>query len=110
VYRSLEETYCDWQELWPRHQNLRDDVMACIEMILQLGMDVIVVDQTCNEQARSGLKTVCVLVPGLLPMDFGWKKERVFDLPRLHTVPRTSGYRETDFEPDMQDILPHPFP
>jgi ribosomal protein S12 methylthiotransferase accessory factor len=110
AYRSLEEAYCDWQDLWPRNQDLRDDLMACIGMIMQLGMDVIVVDQTCKEQALTGLKTVCVLVPGLLPMDFGWKKERIFDLPRLRTVPRTAGYRKADFEPDMQNIIPHPFP
>jgi len=107
---SIEEAYRDWQVFWPRHQDLRDDLMACIGMMMQLGMDVIVVDQTSNEQARSGLKTVCVLVPGLLPIDFGWKKERVFGLPRLRTVPRTAGHREDDFEPDMQNIVPHPFP
>jgi ribosomal protein S12 methylthiotransferase accessory factor len=108
--RPLEETYGDWQDVWPRNRDLRDDIMACIGMIMQLGMDVIVVDQTCNEQASTGLKTVCVLVPGLLPMDFGWKKERVFDLPRLRTVLRTAGYRKADFEPDRQNSIPHPFP
>ena len=110
VCRSLEETYRDWEDIRPYNQDLRDDLLFCINMIMQLGMDVIVVDQTSPEQARTGLRTVCVIVPGLLPIDFGWNRARVARLPRLRTVPRTTGYRETDFELRMQDIVPHPFP
>ncbi|HZU70650.1 MAG TPA: TOMM precursor leader peptide-binding protein [Ktedonobacteraceae bacterium] len=110
VCRSLEESYRDWEDMRPHNQDLRDDVLFCIEKIMQLGMDVIVVDQTCPEQSRSGLCTVCVIVPGLLPVDFGWHKARVGRLPRLRTVPRAMGYRETDFELHMEDIIPHPFP
>lgn len=108
--QTLEETYRDWTNTRPAHEDLRDDLNYCLNMLLDLGLDVIVVDQTCSELASSGLKTVSVIVPGLLPIDFGWRRERVFDLPRLRTVPRTAGFRDTDFLPDLQDVLPHPFP
>jgi ribosomal protein S12 methylthiotransferase accessory factor len=110
ICRSLEETYHDWEDIRPRTQDLRDDLLFCIDMIMQLGMDVIVVDQTSPEQIHTGLRTTCVIVPGLLPIDFGWNRARVANLPRLRSVPRTTGYREIDFELRTQDIIPHPFP
>lgn len=107
---TLEETYRDWMAMRPANHDLRDDLNYCLKMILDLGMDAVVVDQTCTELASNGLKAVSVIVPGLLPIDFGWKRERVFDLPRLRTVPRTAGYRTSDFSPDLHDVAPHPFP
>jgi ribosomal protein S12 methylthiotransferase accessory factor len=108
--RTLEETYRDWAAIRPVNGDLRDDLNYCLKMVLDLGLDVIVVDQTCSELASSGLKAVSVIVPGLLPIDFGWKRERVFNLPRLRTVPRTAGFRATDFFPDPLNVAPHPFP
>ncbi|WP_165423849.1 TOMM precursor leader peptide-binding protein [Ktedonosporobacter rubrisoli] len=108
--RTLEETYRDWEKIRPHNRDLRDDALYCIDEIMKLGMDVIVVDQTSPEQARFGLRTASVIVPGLLPIDFGWQNARVAHLPRLRTVPRTAGYRETDFEIDLRSIVPHPFP
>lgn len=110
VTRTLEATYRQWNTERPRNQDLLDDLSYCMEMLFQLGLDIIVVDQTSREQIASGLKTVRVIVPGLLPMDFGWERDRVLDLPRLRTVPRTAGYRQTDFLLDAQKIVPHPFP
>ncbi len=108
--RVLEEAYRDWYEQHPRSYDLRDDLLFCIEHMQRLGMDVIVVDQTAPEQASSGLKTACVIVPGLLPIDFGWGRDRALSLPRLRTVPRTAGFRKTDFVPDSAAVVPHPFP
>jgi ribosomal protein S12 methylthiotransferase accessory factor len=108
--RSVEETYRDWQAQCPRTLDLRDDVLYCIDQLARLGLDVIVVEQTAPEQRLSGLRTACVIVPGLLPLDFGWGRERALALPRLRTVPRTAGYRQTDFTPDPATIIPHPFP
>ena len=108
--RTIEETYRDWETKRPRRRDLLDDLRFCMEAVFKLGLDVIVVDQTCPEQVASGLKTVCVIVPGLMPMDFGWERDRVLDLPRLRTVPRTTGHRSRDFIPDARQIIPHPFP
>jgi ribosomal protein S12 methylthiotransferase accessory factor len=110
LMRSVEETYRDWLTQFPHTLDLRDDVLYCIDLLARLGMDVIVAEQTAPEQKPLGLRTACVIVPGLLPLDFGSGRERALSLPRLRTVPRTAGFRQTDFEPDFSDIVPHPFP
>lgn len=107
---SMEELYKGWMEEQPRSYDLLDDLHYCLKQILDQGMDVIVVDQTCPEQEPVGLKTASVIVPGLLPIDFGWRRQRAFDMPRLRTVPRTAGFMPTNFEPDLQNMAPHPFP
>ena len=45
----------------------------------------------CPEQRDLGLHTVKVLVPGLLPIDFGWQRQRALHLPRLRTAHARSG-------------------
>ncbi|HVB25161.1 MAG TPA: TOMM precursor leader peptide-binding protein [Ktedonobacteraceae bacterium] len=107
---TVAELYHEWEEKRPRSHDLLDDLRYCIDEILQLGMDVIVVEQTCPEQEQTGIKAASVIVPGLLPIDFGWGRDRVFDLPRLRTVPRTAGYLEKDFDPTLSNPAPHPFP
>lgn len=107
---TINELYGDWLQQRPQTYDLTVDLRYCIDEILRLGLDVIVVDQTCPEQDAIGLKTVCVIVPGLLPMDFGWERQRAFGLPRLRTVPRTSGFLDSDFDPAHNQLVPHPFP
>jgi ribosomal protein S12 methylthiotransferase accessory factor len=107
---SVADLYQGWMEKRPQSLDLRDDLQYCITEVLNRGMDVIVVDQTCAEQERVGVKVACVIAPGLMPMDFGWDRQRVFDLPRLRTVPRTSGFLETNFDLAMSNRAPHPFP
>ncbi len=106
---SLQETYAGWQEKYPQHNDLREDLNHCINEMLRREMDVIVVDLTSPDQERVGLKTVRVIAPGLLPIGFGWDKVRVGDLPRLRTAPRIAGYLEKDFNPTMMNRAPHPF-
>lgn len=109
-FTSVDECYSTWLEERPRNLDLTDDLRYVIDHVLKLGMDVIAVDQSTPEQDRVGLKAASVIVPGFLPIDFGWKQIRAFDLPRLRTVPRTAGFRDTDFEPAMLNLTPHPFP
>ncbi|WP_042377838.1 TOMM precursor leader peptide-binding protein [Streptacidiphilus melanogenes] len=82
--------------------DLRDDVRRCVDALAAAGHDVIVVDQTSREQRRLGLRTVRVIAPGLLPMDFGWSRQRALHLPRLRTA-----------RPGAPDrplrLVPHPF-
>ncbi|HEY0546564.1 MAG TPA: TOMM precursor leader peptide-binding protein [Pyrinomonadaceae bacterium] len=109
--KSVEETYQKWNEERPFNLDLRADVQYCIEQLNSIGLkQVIVVDQTSPEQERLGLKTACVIVPGLLPIDFGYERQRIRSLPRLYTVPRTAGLRATDLTPAEINPLPHPFP
>ncbi|MEY9962506.1 ribosomal protein S12 methylthiotransferase accessory factor [Streptacidiphilus sp. MAP12-16] len=97
---SLEQIYADWQRQRPRSQDLLEDVLFCRDELVKAGFDVIVVDQTSPEQELLGLRTVRTLVPGLLPMDFGWSRQRAIRMPRL----RAPGLRD-----DALRLVPHPF-
>ena len=59
------------------------------------------VDQTTAEQRGMGLRTVRVLAPGLLPIDFGWARQRALRMPRL--LGALSAGAELH-------RVPHPFP
>ncbi|MFI5806012.1 TOMM precursor leader peptide-binding protein [Streptomyces sp. NPDC051561] len=107
--RSLAELYGNGSVL-PVSDDLRDDLDACVGAVTDAGFDVIVVDQTMPEQRRLGLTTVSVLVPGLLPIDFGWTRQRALGMPRLRTALREAGLRERDLEPADFNPAPHPFP
>lgn len=107
---SIDEAYRQWNEERPRNDDLRLDLQYCIDEITKRDMDVIVVEQTLPELAGSGLKVACVIVPGLVPIDFGWGRYRVVGLPRMRTVPRTAGYQATDFDLALLNTAPHPFP
>ncbi|MEU9337684.1 TOMM precursor leader peptide-binding protein [Streptomyces sp. NPDC048290] len=90
--------------------DLRDDLERCVAAVTGAGFDVVVVDQTLPEQRRLGLHTVGVLVPGLLPIDFGWSRQRALGMPRLRTALREAGLRERDLTPADLNPAPHPFP
>ncbi|MDI5961761.1 TOMM precursor leader peptide-binding protein [Streptantibioticus silvisoli] len=108
--RSLPELYAGWQERRPRTADLRDDLAVVREELTGAGFDVIVVDQTTPEQRRLGLRTVATLVPGLLPIDFGWNRQRALTMPRLRTALRRAGLRATDLAEQEVRRVPHPFP
>nr|WP_244501117.1 TOMM precursor leader peptide-binding protein [Streptomyces sp. TP-A0874] len=90
--------------------DLRDDLERCVAAVAEAGFDVVVVDQTLPEQRRLGLNTVSVLVPGLLPIDFGWSRQRARTMPRMRTALREAGLRDQDLMPDQLNPAPHPFP
>ena len=107
---SVEETYQAYRANHVPHYDLLDDLQYCMDIVLKLGMDVIVVDQTAPELEETGLKVTRVIVPGLLPIDFGWGLQRAYNLPRLRTVPRSTGFLKEDFDPTLLNTTPHPFP
>ena len=90
--------------------DLREDVERCVAAVTAHGFDVVVVDQTPAEQRAHGLHTVKVLVPGLIPIDFGWKRQRAPLLPRMRTALREAGLRPDDLAPEDLHPAPHPFP
>ncbi|MFJ9077472.1 TOMM precursor leader peptide-binding protein [Streptomyces sp. NPDC102278] len=88
--------------------DIREDLERCVGVVTGAGFDVVVVDQTLPEQRALGLHTVSVLVPGLLPIDFGWSRQRALGMPRLREFTRAAGAGDreaVDFNP-----APHPFP
>ncbi|MER5638911.1 TOMM precursor leader peptide-binding protein [Kitasatospora sp. NPDC002227] len=90
--------------------DLREDLEACVGALGAAGFDVVVVDQTMPEQREFGLHTASVLVPGLLPIDFGHRRQRALTMPRLRTAARAAGLRERDLTPEEFNPAPHPFP
>jgi ribosomal protein S12 methylthiotransferase accessory factor len=90
--------------------DLRDNLQEAVSRYTDLGMDVIVVDQTAPEHVAGGFSCVKVLIPGTLPMTFGHQFRRVDGLPRLYRVPALLGYRDRPLRPDEVNPDPHPFP
>ncbi len=112
--RSVDALYDGWLGERPGGLDLSDDVRFLTERFAALGSDVIVVDQTCPEQEPIGIRTVSVIAPGLIPIDFGWERQRVLHHPRLRAFldgdldtvhGPESGYGATGLHP-----RPHPFP
>ncbi|MFD0225694.1 TOMM precursor leader peptide-binding protein [Streptomyces hirsutus] len=109
--RPFDEVYGDWERHGrPRTGDLRDDVAVVRDELVAAGHDVIVVDQTSPEQERAGLRTVATVVPGLLPIDFGWNRQRALLMPRLRTALRRGGHRDSDLTDADVVRAPHPFP
>ncbi|MFD5986228.1 TOMM precursor leader peptide-binding protein [Streptomyces cyaneofuscatus] len=106
----LEEVFADWQPLRPRTGDLLDDLRCLRDQLTGAGYDVIAVDQTTPEQHRMGLHTVSTTVPGLLPLDFGWTRQRALHMPRLRTALRAAGRRADDLPEAEIKAVPHPFP
>lgn len=109
--RRMADVYRRWEEeLRPRTGDLLEDVALCRDELVRAGHDVIVVDQTTPEQEVMGLHTVCTLAPGLLPIDFGWSRQRALRMPRLRTAAHRAGLSGRELEEHGIRRVPHPFP
>lgn len=108
--QPIDSVYQDWERIRPRNNDLVDDIYYCKDLLVQAGFDVIVVDQTSPEQELFGMHTVRVLAPGMIPIDFGWNKQRALHMPRMFTAFRRAGWRTTDLDPGELNRVPHPFP
>ncbi|MCP2329549.1 ribosomal protein S12 methylthiotransferase accessory factor [Hamadaea flava] len=108
--RPMREIYADPRPAPPLADDLHEDLERCVRAVTGHGFDVIVVDQTTPEQRPLGLHTACVLVPGLLPIDFGWSRQRALTMPRLRTAHRLAGLTEHDLSDDDIHPVPHPYP
>jgi len=105
--RPYGSVYAGWD---PRSGDLLAGLRQVLDALSDAGLEAIVVDQTTPEQERMGLRTVCTLVPGLLPIDFGWPRQRALEMPRLRTAYRRAGWRDTDLADGDLHRVPHPFP
>ena len=78
--------------------DLGKDLDRLVGRYLATGLDVLFVNTTSTELAAGGLRSVKVVVPGALPMTFGYAYRRTEGIPRLRAV---AG--------DDPNPLPHPF-
>lgn len=108
--RSVRDTYAGTRPSPVLAADLRDDLEHCVRMVTAQGFDVIVVDQTTPEQQDLGLHTAGVTVPGLLPIDFGWQRQRALNMPRLRTAARYAGLTGSDLNDGDIHLVPHPYP
>ncbi|MFD4459726.1 TOMM precursor leader peptide-binding protein [Nocardia sp. NPDC058480] len=93
-----------------RHDDLVDDLRCVLDRFTRAGLEVIVVDQTTLEHRAAGLACVKVLVPGAIPMTFGYSHRRIDGLDRLLDVPYKLGYTRHRSTYDDLNPHPHPFP
>ncbi len=103
-------TFAEEYPPMPSHVDLRDDLQELLQAFRRLEVDVIVVDQTTPEIGRNGLHCVKVLIPGMLPMTFGYHLTRLEGLSRVLTVPAELGYVRQPLTYDQLNPHPHPFP
>jgi ribosomal protein S12 methylthiotransferase accessory factor len=107
---SMDKLYEDWRKIRPASTDLLDDLRFCRDEVVRAGYDVIMVNQTSLEQRSIGLHSVCMIVPGLLPIDFGWAQQRALHMPRMFTALRRAGRRAKDLTETDLHRVPHPFP
>jgi len=92
------------------YADLTDELKSFIQVFRRLHLDVIVVDQSAPETLRNGLHCVKVLIPGMLPMTFGYRFTRLVGLERVLTVPAELGYAQKPLTFEQLNPHPHPFP
>jgi ribosomal protein S12 methylthiotransferase accessory factor len=98
---SMDDLYANWRAR-PATDDLTEDLRQLVAEVATLGSDVVVVDQTCPEQRLSGVHTAAVIAPGLIPIDFGWARQRVLHHTRFRSWLERTGR--------PAHLHPHPFP
>lgn len=106
----MRDLYRDWAEVYQPSTDLTDPVRLIVRLLAERGMDTVVVDQTSPEQSLLGIHTVAVVVPGLVPIDFGWARQRALTMPRTYSA-HFAGWRSPrPFRGGELTPYPHPFP
>lgn len=106
----LDQVFANWTTSRAPVTDLREPVEEIVALFAARGMDTVVVDQTTPEQLAMGLHTVATIVPGLIPIDFGWQRQRVLTMPRTLWAPYQGGLTAQPLTPEQLHRVPHPFP
>ncbi|MFC5262582.1 TOMM precursor leader peptide-binding protein [Kribbella qitaiheensis] len=106
----LDQVFANWTTGRAPVTDLREPVEEIVALFAAGGMDTVVVDQTTPEQLAMGLHTVATIVPGLIPIDFGWQRQRVLTMPRTLWAPYKGGLTAQPLTPEQLHRVPHPFP
>jgi ribosomal protein S12 methylthiotransferase accessory factor len=92
------KTRQDYPQRWGN--DIRDDVLTCVDIVKQAGLETLVLDQT---RPDIGLNVVKLIVPGLRHF---WSR---FGPGRLYDVPVTLGWRETPTPEEEINGMAMPF-
>jgi ribosomal protein S12 methylthiotransferase accessory factor len=103
-------TFAEEFKKTPKNSDLKDDLQDILMRFRLLNLEVIVVDQTSPITKRNGLYCVKVIIPGMLPMTFGYHLTRLKGLERVLTVPKKLGFKEQPLSYAQLNPHPHPFP
>lgn len=106
----LDEAFADWTTGRAPVTDLAEAVREIVDLFAGIGLDTVVVDQTTPEQRSMGLHTVATIVPGLVPIDFGWRRQRVLGMARTLLAPYRAGLTPRPLTPEELHLVPHPFP
>ncbi len=107
---TVRSTPSAWRDRPVPNADLSADLHETVGRYLDTGLDVIVVDQTGPEHAAEQFACVKVIVPGAVPMVFGYDNRRIHGLDRLYRVGHELGYHPRPLTHDELNPYPHPFP
>lgn len=107
---SVPDAYRDWNERRQRNTDLVADVAFVEHELARLGHAPIVVEHTTPEQEALGLCSVRTVAPGMIPIDFGWYRQRALEMPRMFTAPVRAGWSDRERIRTDLHLVPHPFP
>ncbi|MBY8872561.1 TOMM precursor leader peptide-binding protein [Micromonospora sp. PLK6-60] len=108
--QSIDDRYADWLAVRPTHDDLTADTEYLAGLIAGLGGDVLAVDQTCPEQEIAGVHTMALVAPALIPIDFGWQRQRVLHSQRLARHLARGRQGPDRLGATARNPHPHPFP
>jgi ribosomal protein S12 methylthiotransferase accessory factor len=103
------DNYQDFSEI--KDKSKKDPVenlKLCLDIFRKKKMDVIVVDCTSVDVANTGLYVVKMIIPGMQPIDFGMRNQRLGG-KRLYTVPLELGYSRRPTREEELNMIPHFF-
>lgn len=84
------------------------DLALALSYVYEAGLEAVTVPTPTNLSRRLGTACWRVIIPGLIPIDFGWAHQRALHMRRLsESVTRDRPESQPDFRPYL---VPHPFP
>ncbi len=103
------DNYQDFSEI--KDNSKKDPVenlKLCLDIFRKKKMDVIAVECTSVDVANTGLYVVKMIIPGMQPIDFGMRNQRLGG-KRLYTVPMELGYSRRPTREEELNMIPHFF-
>lgn len=92
-------------------RSVETDLQLVVDAIAGAGFSPLVVDVSSSLSRRYGFSCVKAVVPGLLPIDFGWSDQRALHMSRLREQSEHWMRRNGDADATLHlHERPHPFP